>query len=76
MPARYKYAPDGRLRNSPKFEIRYPGIRIMAFSFFDERETADAMMNSGADAYVSKDASAIEVKQALTALYNKHKQTP
>jgi DNA-binding NarL/FixJ family response regulator len=52
-------------------KVSYPAIGIMAFSFFDESATANAMLQCGAHDYVSKDASAIEVKDALIRLYDK-----
>jgi DNA-binding NarL/FixJ family response regulator len=54
-----------------KLKATYPAIRIMAYSFFDDHESSDRMINCGADDYISKDASAVEIRDALLALFQR-----
>ena len=47
---------------------RHPGVKIMAFSGHTDQRLVSAMIRAGADAYVTKGASAEEILTALRAV--------
>jgi len=65
MPVMDGYETARRLRAD------YPTIKIMGYSFFDNKKSAASILRSGAHDFISKDASADELRDALTQLFNK-----
>ena|SRR2546423_13126478 len=58
-----------------QLKANYPSIKIMAYSFFDNEKSAALMLKCGAHDFISKDASADELRDALISLYNRPKDS-
>jgi len=52
-----------------KLTMDFPSVRIMAYSFFDDDDTARSMLENGAHDYISKDEAANSVRNALRTLH-------
>lgn len=49
---------------------RYPGIKILAFSIYDEEDDVIGMLRNGAKGYILKGADPEELKKAIETVYN------
>lgn len=48
----------------------YPSVRVLAYSFYDDKKRIAKIMDCGAYGFICKDASTDELIDALTSIYN------
>ncbi len=49
---------------------QYPGIKVLAFSQYEEKRFVKQMLNTGADGYLLKNSAAIEITSAIKAVHS------